>query len=59
MHGKDLGPLHIGNSCAAGPSYGTPNVGAGVVSDSVAYLAPTGLTCLDTVEEDAPRLTAT
>lgn len=31
MWGTDLGPLHIGNSCATGSSYGTPKVGAGAL----------------------------
>ena len=38
MHGTDLGPLHIYNSCAAGFLYGVPKVGAGSVSDYTAWL---------------------
>lgn len=36
MSGTDLGPLHIFNSCVAGPPPGSLKVGAGPASDSLA-----------------------
>jgi hypothetical protein len=63
LRGTDLGPLLMCNSCVAWSSCGTSTSRSGAVSDSLAcFWDPfplTGSPYSASIEEDAPRLTAT
>ena len=63
MHGTDLGPLHICNSCAAGSSCGTPKVGAASTLSTLPAFESLSANCLASIEDvptlmqlDMPRL---